>query len=158
MFTAIMAVASQISIPMPSAVPVTIQSLVVAFAGYYLGTRRALLSIVLYIFLGAVGAPVFASLKGGFYVLLGPTGGFIWGFVFVAFLCSLFVNAKLAIPCGIFSILLCHVIGIVQYAIVMKTNPLVPILTISLPYLIKDIIFVIIAYFLSIKMKKRIKP
>mgnify|MGYP002517316326 CR=1 FL=1 len=109
-FVAIIAVFSQIAIPMPSSVPITLQAFIIIFSGYYLGVKRASICVAIYILLGAIGVPVFASFKGGFYVLLGPTGGFIWGFLIVAVLSALFAETRLAIPMGIISVMLCHLL------------------------------------------------
>ena len=65
MFTAVVAVLSQIAIPMPSGVPVTLQTLAVALCGYVLGSKKGAVSLLVYALLGAVGAPVFANFKGG---------------------------------------------------------------------------------------------
>ena len=93
MFTAVVAVLSQIAIPMPSGVPVTLQTLAVALCGYVLGSKKGAVSLLVYALLGAVGAPVFANFKGGLGAIAGPTGGFIWGFIFMAFLCGLGIES-----------------------------------------------------------------
>ena len=77
---ALMAVASWITVPI-GAVPVTLQVLAVAFVLFTLSPREAIASIAAYIALGAIGLPVFAGFKGGLAALMGPTGGFILGFL-----------------------------------------------------------------------------
>ena len=79
LFAAITAVLSQIAIPMPSGVPVTLQTFAIALCGFYLCTARATVSTVVYVLLGAVGVPVFSGFKGGIASIVGPTGGFIIG-------------------------------------------------------------------------------
>ena len=64
MLAAVMAVMSQIQFPLPSGVPVTMQTFAMALAGYILGWRYGLASTVVYILLGAVGVPVFAGFSG----------------------------------------------------------------------------------------------
>ena len=78
MFAALLAVISQLSIPMPSGVPITIQILGVALVGSVLGWRLGLFATITYILIGAVGLPVFANFSGGFSKLVGVTGGYIW--------------------------------------------------------------------------------
>lgn len=89
MFAAILAVISQISIPMPTGVPVTIQAFGIALTGAVLGWKLGTLSTIVYILLGAVGLPIFANFMGGIQVLAGMTGGYIWGWPFMAALCGL---------------------------------------------------------------------
>ena len=73
MFAAVMAVISQLSIPMPTGVPVTIQVFGVALVGAVLGWRLGLCSMLVYILIGAVGLPVFANFGGGIKSLVGLT-------------------------------------------------------------------------------------
>ena len=153
-FGAMLCVVSQIAIPMPSAVPITLQILMVALAGYTLGVSRSLLSVLLYVSIGALGLPVFSSFNGGIGVLVGPTGGFIWGFFAVALICAVFAKTKLAIPLGIVSVFVCHFIGVLQYMLVSKITLWVAILSVSLPYIVKDIALVVVAYFISCKLNK----
>ena len=84
--TAIIAVCSQLVVPMT--IPFTMQTFAVFFALLMLGAVDGLVSIALYILLGAVGAPVFAGFSGGLSRITGPTGGFIVGF-FITALCFL---------------------------------------------------------------------
>ena len=72
--TAIIAVLSQITIPLPTHVPVTLQTFAVALAGYFLGWKGGAVSALVYGLLGAIGVPVFAGWSGGFSVIVGYTG------------------------------------------------------------------------------------
>ncbi|WP_254769020.1 biotin transporter BioY [Salinilacihabitans rarus] len=85
LFAALLAVGAWIAIPI-SAVPGTLQTFVVFLVGLYLGPYWGTASVVLYLAVGAVGAPVFAEFSAGFGVLLGPHGGFLWTFPVAAFL------------------------------------------------------------------------
>lgn len=77
---ALIAAGALIALPI-GPVPVTLQVLVVAVATLVLAPGEVLLALVLYVALGAAGAPVFSGGGAGVGVLLGPTGGFIAGFV-----------------------------------------------------------------------------
>lgn len=70
-------------------IPVTGQTFAVLMIGALLGARRASLSVLTYIIEGAAGLPVFAHGRSGFAVLLGPTGGYLVGFVFAAYVVGL---------------------------------------------------------------------
>ena len=73
-FAALMAVCAWIVIPIPN-IPFTLQVFAIFAALCTLGGKKGTISIVVYILLGAVGAPVFAGFKGGLGVLTGMTGG-----------------------------------------------------------------------------------
>lgn len=156
MHAAIICVLAQISLPI-SVVPITLQAFAVALAGYALGAKKTIASICVYLLLGTVGVPVFAGFKGGFYVLLSYTGGFLWGFIPYAVLCSL-SKKRIGIYLGIIGCLVCHIIGVLQYSLVSRTGLWLSALTVSVPYLLKDVLLTVIAYFVAgriNKLKKR---
>lgn len=93
LLTALMAASAWISIPL-GPVPFTMQTFVMTFGLLILKPREFLFSVALYLLLGALGLPVFSGMRGGFAMLLGPTGGFLWGF-FVAALLSYGARAAL---------------------------------------------------------------
>jgi biotin transport system substrate-specific component len=81
-FTALIAILAQLAVPLPfSPVPVTGQLIGVFLAATLLGGRDGCLAIFAYLLLGAAGAPVFSLGRGGLMMLLGPTGGYLWGFL-----------------------------------------------------------------------------
>jgi len=88
-FTTIIAACAQIVIPQPGGVPFTLQAWAISLAGLILGPKKGTITALVYITLGAVGAPVFASFSGGFGVIMRPTGGFILSFPVVALLAGL---------------------------------------------------------------------
>lgn len=82
---ALMAVSAWITVPF-GPVPFTLQTFVMVFVLLALQPGEALASIALYLGIGALGLPVFSSMRGGIGVLAGPTGGFLWGFLLGAIL------------------------------------------------------------------------
>ena len=82
-----LALSAQIAIRVPfSPVPITGQTLAVLLTGALLGSRRGAMAIIVYLLEGVSGIPVFAAAKFGLIHLLGPTGGYLMGFVPAAFL------------------------------------------------------------------------
>ena len=96
MFAALLTAVSQISLPMPTGVPITIQAFGVALCGAVLGWKRGALSTLVYILLGAVGLPVFANFQGGLRVITGFTGGYVLAWPLMAILCGIPVSKKLS--------------------------------------------------------------
>ncbi len=78
--TALVAVLAQVAIPLWP-VPVTGQTLAVLLVGAGLGAARGAASLTLYALLGAIGLPIYSEASSGWSVLLGPTGGYIIGFI-----------------------------------------------------------------------------
>lgn len=90
-FTAVIIITGFIQIPLPfSPVPITLQTMAVILTGLLLGKKEAALSMIVFVLLGAIGLPVFAGGKGGFDVIVGPTGGYIISWIFAAWLISVF--------------------------------------------------------------------
>lgn len=87
----LLALLARLSIPVPfSPVPITGQTLGVLLLGGLLGSRLATLTVLTYIFEGAIGLPVFAGGSLGLLYLLGPTGGYLIGFVPAAYFVGYF--------------------------------------------------------------------
>ncbi len=156
---AIMSILSQFSLPSPTGVPVTLQTFAFALVGYILLPKRALYSILLYLLLGAVGLPVFANLRGGLMHLLGPTGGFLFGGLLFVPLSGFGGKCKRpvqAIALGLAGLILCHAAGISQYAFLTKNTLQTSFLLVSMPYLAKDVLCVIGAYFAGTFIRKQL--
>ena len=83
----LMVILAQIRIPLPwTPVPITGSTFGAIFAGVLLGNVWGGISMLIYVALGAAGLPVFTGFKGGAAVLLGPTAGYLLGFVVTSFL------------------------------------------------------------------------
>ncbi len=152
---ALLAVLSQISIPLPSGVPITLQTFAVAFGGFLFGWL-GVVAVLVYLCVGALGAPVFASFKGGVAAFAGLTGGFLLGFLPFSFCCAVGKNKSAAfnILLGIAGVLLCHVAGVVQYVLLSGVNLWQGFLTVSFLYIPKDVLSVIAAYFCAKAVEK----
>lgn len=159
-FVAIIAALSQVSIPLPNGVALTLQTFAIALCGYTLSLGFSTASVVVYVLLGFIGIPVFANFGAGPTVLFGFSGGFIFGFIPFVFLCSLsskiFKNDMLRIVFGNIGLLVCHVCGVIGFSIASGRNFLESILLVSLPFIVKDIISVVIAYFVAKKVISKI--
>ena len=90
--SALLAISSKIQTPF-TLVPATMQTFVVMFLGIVLGYKLATFTVILYLIEGSFGLPVFAK-GGGITYLLGPTGGYLIGFIFTAFLAGHIDNKK----------------------------------------------------------------
>lgn len=161
-FAVLMAVCSWISIP--TAVPFTLQTFGVFMAVGVLGGKKGTASVGLYLLLGVLGVPVFAGMTGGIGVLLGTTGGYIIGFFFSALV--MWAMEKLPgkrsviqVISMIIGLLVCYTFGTVWFMMVyMKNQGAVGLMTVLgwcvIPFIIPDILKIVLAYGLSRKLKK----
>lgn len=88
---AIIAVLAQVTIPLPL-IPITGQTLAIGLVVTILGTKLGTLSVLLYILLGSAGIPVFSGMSGGLGIVVGPTGGYIVGFLPTAVIMGLYLK------------------------------------------------------------------
>lgn len=157
---AALAVFPPITLPVVG-VPITAQSLGVMLAGGVLGAMRGGLAIVLFLALVAIGLPLLPGGRGGFGVFLGPTGGFLIGWIIAAFAIGYLTErfwqglnyvAALAI-CFAGGVVLLYAIGIPWSAFVAEI-PLRTAFVGSLPFIPGDIVKCLIAAGVMVIVKK----
>ncbi|MGI8313663.1 biotin transporter BioY [Halobacillus mangrovi] len=125
-FAAITAILAQVEIPLP-VVPISGQTLAVGLTATILGSRQGAIAMVGYAALGAIGLPVFAGFKGGAQVLVGPTGGYIFGFILTAFITGLILektkfNLTMALVANIVGMIVTLICGTVQLKFVLDMS------------------------------------
>lgn len=161
MFAAIIAVCSIIAIPLGK-VPFTLQTFAVCLAASLLGWKRGTLSVLVYILVGAVGVPVFGGMQGGFSVITGSTGGYIVGFIFTALIVG-FVsdkfNKKLValIPAMLIGIAVCYAFGTPWFMFVTNMDLVTSLGYCVIPFIIPDVIKVIVASVIVNRLDQVIK-
>lgn len=159
MFAAVVAIMSQLSIPLPTGVPITLQTFTVALCGYILGARLGCTSILIWLAVGAAGMPVFSNFRGGFGFLFGYTGGFLFGFPIMALLCGIGRQRPklLGIAAGILGLAITHLFGCVGYMRAAGVSLPFAAATVSVPYLIKDCLSVAAAWGVGREIYKRLE-
>lgn len=95
------AVAARVSAPVPgSEVPQSAQTLAVVLVGALLGSRLGALTLAAYVLVGALGLPVFSDGGAGWAHLVGPTGGYLAGFVMAAWAVGIAADRRLVSRVG----------------------------------------------------------
>ena len=91
--TAVICIIAPFSIPIAiSPIPITLALFALFLAGIILGKWKGVVCTVIYLLLGMVGLPVFNGFSGGVQKLVGPTGGYLIGYLFLVFFTGLFVE------------------------------------------------------------------
>ena len=161
---ALITVCSWISIPL--SVPITLQTLGICLVAGLFGAKKGSAAVLIYILLGAIGVPVFSGFKGGIGVLFGSTGGYIIGFIFTALIVGMVANKSDKLLMIIISmlggVLVCYIFGTAFFAFVYaKENTPASLGTVLgwcvFPFIIPDIIKIVLAAMLTKKLKKFIK-
>ena len=165
LFTAIIAVCSFITVP--AAVPFTLQTLGIFTALSVLGGKRGTVCTVLYILLGILGIPVFSGFSAGLGHLLGATGGYIIGFIFLSLtyliITAVFGNKFTVKAVGLVSgLLICYLFGTLWYMAVylktLTTDAFISTLSVCvLPFIIPDLIKIALALYIDRKIPNMVR-
>ena len=161
-FAVLLAICSWISIP--TFIPFTLQTFAVFLTALLLGGKQGTIAIFIYLLLGAVGIPVFSNFGAGLGYLLGNTGGYAIGFLFIGLSGWLFEKlfgrkSFSQITAMIFGLTLCYAFGTFWFMnISMNTENaygLMTALTMCVfPFIIPDLCKLILAYMVC----KRLQP
>ena len=162
---ALLTVCSWISIPLT--IPFTLQTFAVCLIAALFGAPSSLLSLLVYVLLGAAGIPVFAGFRGGAGVLLGATGGYILGFFFTALIVGLTASArKRGFPSLIVSmaagVLVCYAFGTAWFIFVYSRRVAAIGLMQALgmcvfPFIIPDAVKIGCAMVVVSQLRRRVK-
>ncbi len=158
-FAAIISVLAPITIPVGT-VPITLSLFAVFLCGSLLPTAQAVMATIVYITLGAIGLPVFSSYTGGFSVLTGVTGGFIWAYPLMAFSISLSVKifkkrCALSLFTGIcIAIIICYTLGTFWFCYLTGNSLTTGITACVLPFIVPDVIKAVAAASLALGLDR----
>lgn len=169
LFTALTAVGAFLSIPLPfTPVPVTLATLAAMLSGTLLGSKYGSTSQIVYIFIGAIGVPVFHNFTAGIGIITGPTGGYLIGYVAIAFCAGLYRNnrcnsenhthptlsstAKLVLLLAAGNII-CYAAGTLWFVISTGSTVAAALLSCIVPFIPGDILKILVATFLTNRLK-----
>lgn len=141
-------------------VPITAQTLGVMLAGCFLGRKMGGLSLIVFIVLVAIGAPLLTGGRGGLAVLVGPSAGYIWSWPLAAFIIGYFTekvwsNVKTwkVVIVNIFGgVLLINLIGAPIMALITNTSVWAGLMA-SIAFLPGDLIKAFIAAIIAVQLK-----
>ncbi len=166
MFAALMAIGANITSWLPflqiAGVPLSMQPFFAILAGLLLGSRLGAFSVIVYIFIGLVGMPVFAQFGSGFGTFLAPAGGFLISFIFTAYVVGKIIEKNTPssitfIVAALVGITIIYVIGtnymyfIVNYYIGADMSYTKAWISMML-FTLKDVIFTLIAASIAPKL------
>ena len=151
-FAALTAVCAWTGVPLGDTV-FTMQTFAVLLTLGLLGGKWGTVSILCYLLLGAVGAPVFSGFRGGFGALIGPTGGFLWGFLWAG-LCFRAVEKCGTLPAMLLAQLTCYACGAAWYTVYTGGGLGFVLLQAVVPYLLPDAFKIALAFRLTKRLKR----
>lgn len=152
-FIGLIALGSWISIPVGN-VPVTLQTLFILLAGVVMH-RYGAIPVALYVILGALGLPLFHNGTAGIGVILGPTGGYLIGFVFAALAVGIAyeaTSAAIRIAGLVAGILLIYLFGVAWLMFSLGMGFIPALVAGALPFIVFDLIKAAAAYLIGTRI------
>lgn len=161
-FAAIICVAAPFAVPLPGGmVPISLGTFAIYLTGALLGGKRGTVSVAVYIMLGAVGLPVFTNFMGGFAKILGPTGGYIIGYIPLVLITGIFADMPSkkhwTMPVGmVLGTAVMYAFGTVWFMIMNGTPLGAALLNCVVPFLIDDSLKIVFATIIAVPLKSRL--
>lgn len=157
LFAAIICVMAPFSLNI-GVIPISLGTLAIYIAGGFLGGKKGMAAVGVYILLGAVGLPVFTGFQGGFAKLLGVTGGYIIGFIPLVLITGIFAEKNKALMSVgmVLGTLACYTFGTVWFMISTGSELVPALMTCVVPFLIGDAVKIAAASAICIPLKSRV--
>ena len=142
-------------------IPISFTNLAIYFALYLLGWKKGTVSYLVYLLIGIVGLPVFSGFVGGIGKFLGPTGGYIVGFIPMAIIAGIlidrFKNRWIHLLGMLVGTAICYAFGTAWYCL-QTGSALVPALGLcDFPFIPGDLVKMIAAMLLGPVIRERIR-
>ena len=163
LMAAVICVFGPLVLPLPfSPVPISLASLAIYFAAYVLGKHGGTLSCMIYLLIGLVGVPVCSGFSGGPGKLLGPTGGYLIGYLFMAWLCGLFVEkwpekALLQFTGMVLGTLVCYLLGTIWLSFQADLSFQAALAAGVLPFIPGDLAKIVVSMVIGKQIRKRLR-
>lgn len=157
--TAVTCVLAPLSIPV-GPVPVSFTNLAIYLSLYLLGWKMGTVSLLMYLLIGAIGVPVFSGFSGGLGKLLGPTGGYIIGFLPMAILSGMVIEmcrSRIAqFAAMVLGTSICYALGTAWFCTLMDIGVSAALGMCVFPFIPADIAKIVIAMIVGPALKKRL--
>lgn len=134
-------------------VPFSFANFVILLLSSVSGKKMGSIATILYILIGAFGLPVFSGFSGGVGKLVGPTGGFIIGFIPMAYINGIGKNKKNPLFYSFLAVLCDYIIGLIYFMVVTEFDFYKSLLICVVPFIIPDIIKIFFGKYLLSKLK-----
>lgn len=160
LMAAVLCVIGPLSVPI-GAIPISLSNFVISLTVWLLGPKFGTMSVAIYLALGAVGMPVFSGYGGGLAKLAGPTGGYLIGYLAMAFIGGLFVEKSKGNPVisGIglvIGVAVSYVFGTAWFVFQMGCELSYALAVCVYPFIAFDLAKVIVACVIGALLRKRL--
>lgn len=160
LMAAVICILGPLSLPI-GLVPISFTNLAIYITLYTLGMKKGTLSVIIYLSVGFAGVPVFSGFTGGPPKLLGPTGGYLLGFIFIALIAGFFIDRFFdkwyACTLGMFlATAVCYMIGTTWLAYQANISLRAALALGVIPFIAGDLIKIIFSAYIGPKIRNRL--
>lgn len=158
---AVLCVLGPLTVPI-GAVPISLANFVICLTAWLLGPKFGTLSVAIYLLIGLIGVPVFAGYSAGVSILAGPTGGYLVGYLPLAFIGGLFIEKSNGNPVisGLGLILgdaVCYVLGTAWFVFQMQCELGYALSVCVYPFIAFDLAKIVISCIIGSLLRKRLE-
>ena len=161
LMTAVFCVLAPFSIPI-GPVPLSLTTLALYASLYLLGWKRTTVSLLAYLLIGLIGLPVFSGFAGGPGKLLGPTGGYLIGFLPMAILAGQGIartrSRLLQLAAMALGTAVCYAFGTAWFCVSMGSGAGAALAVCVVPFLPGDLLKILLALSVCPALQKRLPP
>ena len=161
LMTAVVCVLAPFSIPI-GPIPVSLTTFGLCLSVMILGRKKATMVCLMYLLIGFVGLPVFSGFTGGPAKLLGPTGGYLLGYVLLTSIAGWFVDKFLrkrgmCLLGVVLGTIVCYAVGTIWLSIQMDIGFLEALMLGVVPFLTGDVIKMVAAVWVGSVIRNRLR-
>ena len=161
LMAAVMRVLGPLTVPI-GAVPISLANFVICLTAWLLGPKFGTLSVAVYLLIGLVGVPVFSGYGAGIAKLAGPTGGYLVGYLLLAFIGGLFIEKSKGQPVvsGIGLVLgdaACYVLGTAWFVFQMQCELSYALSVCVYPFIALDLAKIVVSCIVGALLRKRLE-
>ena len=160
LMAAVMCVLGPLTVPI-GAVPISLANLVICLTAWLLGPKLGTLSVAVYLLIGLIGVPVFSGYGAGLAKLAGPTGGYLVGYLLLAFIGGLFIEKSNGSPVisGVGLVLgdaACYVLGTAWFVYQMQCELGYALSVCVYPFIALDLGKIVVSCIVGALLRKRL--
>ena len=159
LMAAAMCVLGPLTVPI-GAVPISLANFVICLTAWLLGPKFGTLSVAVYLLIGLVGVPVFSGYGAGIAKLAGPTGGYLVGYLLLAFIGGLFIEKGQPVVSGIGLVLgdaACYVLGTAWFVFQMQCELSYALSVCVYPFIALDLAKIVVSCVVGALLRKRLE-
>ena len=157
---AVLCVLGPLTVPI-GAVPISLANFVICLTAWLLGPKFGTLSVVIYLVLGAIGIPVFSGYGAGLAKLAGPTGGYLVGYLLLAFIGGMFIEKSKGNPVVsavglVLGDAACYVLGTAWFVFQMQCELGYALTVCVYPFIALDLAKIVVSCIVGALLRKRL--